>query len=131
MSLPFTAGVQLRVRDFAVDDAGLHQLLVRPFSDNRAVIHDDDPVRLEDCSDALRDQKRRDAFGGFLQLGAQGAVRLVIQRGKGIIEDIQLRLPIDGPGNGDALLLSAGDIDAPRRIAESMPSGMASVKSCA
>ena len=51
--------LELGVVEVCVESALLNKLLVRTFFDDVALVHDENHVRIFDCREAVRDDKRR------------------------------------------------------------------------
>jgi hypothetical protein len=90
----------------------LHQLVVCAHADQVPFVQDDDFVGVPDCSDPLSDDQARDAGGLLFQRRPQYPIGLVVERRERIVEDLDLRVSVDGAGDGEALLLTAGDVRA-------------------
>ena len=77
-----------------------------------AAVEHNDLIRMADGADALGD----DDFGRIMKLCcqtlAQLRVRAVVQRGEGVVEDQNFRLPRQRAGDGKPLLLPAGNVAA-------------------
>ena len=88
---------------------------MRALSGDPALVEHDDAVGVADGADALGDDQLGHAGAGLFQRVAQRAVGLVVQRGEGIVEDEDLRPAADGAGDGQPLLLPAGEVRAALR----------------
>ncbi len=84
----------------------------RPRPDHLAVLQDDDLVRVDDRGDALGHDDDRGVAGDRGQCGAQPAVRGQVERRERVVEEVDLRLPDQRPGDGQPLPLAAGDVGA-------------------
>ncbi len=79
------------------------------------LLHHEDAVGAHHARKAMRDENGRAPFGEALERFAQGFLALGIERGGGLVEQQDRRVAQEGAGNGDALLLPAGE--APREFA--------------
>ena len=107
------AVAQLRIVDLLVDGAGLHQLAVRAFRGDPALVDDDDLVGLQHGADALRDHKA----GAVAACSASSASWIFVSVSTSTELVLSSRIRILGwveqrAGDGDALLLPAGQVDA-------------------
>ena len=73
-------------------------------------IQNNDLLCVEDRADTLGYDDRRRLSSFFLQNFSKSCIRLIIQCGKTVIENINLRLSGNRPGNGQTLFLTAGYI---------------------
>ena len=76
------------------------------------ILHVDDHIRIYDRADALGNDQTGSILHFGLQCLAKFPVCLIVQSGEGIIEDIYLRVAGNGTGDGETLLLIAGEVDA-------------------
>ena len=79
---------------------------------NLAVIQDDDLLGIGNGADALGNDNHRLIFCVFADRPAQGGICLIVQRGKTVVKDEDIRVTGQSPGNGEALLLPARNIGA-------------------
>ncbi len=98
--------------DFAVDRAGGEQFGVRALGDDVAVIQHQDLVGGEHGADALGDDERRALRIFRLQRRLDAAFRLHVDGAGAVVQNEDGGLDKQGAGDGDALLLPAGEIDA-------------------
>lgn len=91
------------------------KLLVPSFFQNPAVVEHNDPVRMTHGGQAVRDENSRTVSGQFGHGLLNLLLRLRIQRRRGLIPDEHRRVLQKDAGNGDPLLLSAGELHAPAR----------------
>ena len=71
-----------------------------------------DLVGMEDGADTLCHNNYRGIFYFFMQGFPQNHIRFVVQRGKAVVKQENLRILGNGPGDGKTLLLSAGHVAA-------------------
>lgn len=102
---------------------------MRAHSDNLTFIQYDNPVCIHYRAYPLCDDKDRRFRGLLLERSTQLGIGLEVQRGEAVIEQIYLRLPDEGTGDRQTLLLAAGDVAAPWEMLESKPSFIAVTKS--
>ena len=94
------------------------------YAGDLAVVQDDDLVGVPDGADALGHDDPGGVLAGLVQGAAEDPVGLIVQGGEGVVEEEDLRLPGDGPGDGEPLLLPAGEVGAPwPRTPHSPPPG--------
>ena len=79
-----------------------------PFDDPSAV-HDQYQVRILDGRDAVGDDEHGTALLDALELLLDIALRLHVHGRRGVVQDQDGRILQEGPGQGDALLLAAGE----------------------
>ena len=104
----------LRIADFFVLGAGLHQIFVLSASDHFAVFNDENEVAIFHRAYSLRDGDDG-RIGDILAKGfAQIGVGFVVQRRGGIVEDQNVGFSCDGAGNEKSLPLTAGKIGTAR-----------------
>ena len=96
-----------------IDLTALQQFAVCADAGHLAFIEHHDAVRIHDRGHTLRHDHHDGILHFLLQLLAQLGIRRKIQRGKGIVIDIDLRAAHQGAGDGQSLLLSAGHIGRP------------------
>ena len=77
-----------------------------------AIFQHQNQVRRLDGADALGHNDHNGIPGLGVQGTAQGRVGLEVQRGEAVVKEVEVRLPEDGPGDGQTLPLSAGDVGA-------------------
>ena len=104
---------ELGVIQFGIDAAGLDQLRVAsPFHDHAAA-DDQDLIRRQNGGQAVGDQDT----GPGLDQGLDGLLDLLlgygIQGRSGFVEDQQGGILEQDPGDGNTLLLAAGQLEAP------------------
>ena len=88
-----------------------------------AVVQHQDAARLPDAGDPLGDQER-----GALEAPdgpAQGGVRREVQGAGAVVQDQDLRLLHESPGDGEPLALAAGEVAAILLQEEVQPAGLA------
>ena len=76
-------------------------------ADHSALVEDDYFIGVDYCSDTLSDDYYAGVFGLFRQRFSQRFVRLVIQRGEGVVEYEYLGIFSYRPRYAEPLLLSA------------------------
>ena len=84
-------------------------------ADDLALFQNDDAVGVEHCADALRDDEGRCVLSAVLERGAERCVGFVVERGEGVVKDVDLRLAADRAGDREPLLLAAGEVRAALR----------------
>ena len=89
-----------------------HQRIVRALGDDAATVHDHDAVGLEHGGEAMRDHQRGAARHQVFQRVLHGALALGVERGGGFVEQQDRGILQQGAGDGDALLLAAGQARA-------------------
>src|SRR6185503_8334042 len=77
-----------------------------------SLVDDDDPVRILDGAEAMRDQKDAAAGGEAADVLEQLGLRAGVERGGGLVEHEEAGVAEEGTGERDALPLSAGEVDA-------------------
>ena len=80
--------------------------------DEPALIHHKDTVGIHGRGDALCDDDLRRVPDFLVQRASQLLLRQEIQRGEAVVKDIDGRLLDDGSGDGQPLLLPAGEVFA-------------------
>jgi hypothetical protein len=65
-------GAELQLDEPRVQRAHLQELLVTAARDDAAVAHDDDPIRLEDGREAVRDVRSSELLMGLQRSGKRG-----------------------------------------------------------
>src|ERR1700733_1397106 len=100
--------------DLLVERAGIHQLPVAPDPGDAAGVKDDDLVGVHDRADPLRDHDH----GGILGPRAQGMTEAGlggdVQGREAVIEQVEAGTPGQGPGDGQPLALTTGNVGATR-----------------
>ena len=106
-------GVELEVVDFFVDAACGEELGVGAALGDAALVEDEDEVCVADGAEPLGN----DEGGAALDEDFEGLLDehfgLGVHAGGGVVEDEDPGVHEEGPGDGDALLLAAGEGDAP------------------
>src|SRR5438094_1073147 len=96
----------------AIDPRALEQLLVPARLHDRSVLDDHDLVGIPERREPVRDQE----YGPALRHAVEGLLDVVLRLGVqvrgGLVEDQEARAPEPGPGDSDALLLSARKLHA-------------------
>jgi hypothetical protein len=77
------------------------------------VFYHQNPVRILDGRQPVGDHERGASFEEALDGLLDQYLALRIQGAGGFVENQNLRIPQDGPGNGDPLALAAGQLGAP------------------
>src|SRR5579885_2547491 len=95
-----------------VEAAERQQFVMGAALDNLAFIHHQDDIGCQDGREAVRDSQRRASLHQRLQSGLDQTLRMRIERARGLIEDQDARIFQDHAGDGDALLLAAGELIA-------------------
>ena len=88
----------------------LHQFLMGTDSGDLSFLQDHNPVRVLNGTDSLGDDQAGSSFQVRGKAFPQSGIRPVIQGGEGIVKNEDFRFPGNGPGNGQALFLSAGQV---------------------
>lgn len=81
-------------------------------SGNGAVVEDNNLIRVPDGADPLGHDQPGGVFAFPVQIFPHLAVCLIVQGREGIVKDQDFRVTADGPGNGNPLLLAAGQVGA-------------------
>ena len=81
-------------------------------ADHLAVLQHHDPVGLDDGRDPLGDDHDGRVPGDRLERGPQARVRGQVQGREGVVEQVDLRVVDERPGDRQALGLAAGDVRA-------------------
>ena len=99
-------------------------------SNHPSFVQNNNFIGIPDSTNALC----HDHPGGILQLIGESPAELgigaVVQSGKGIIKDQDLRLPGERAGNGEPLFLTTGDIGAALSDGGCQPAGEFAYKFC-
>ena len=103
---------ELGLDDLLVRRVVGEQLVVRAATDHAAVLEHHDQVGVADGRDPLRDDQHRRVAGDRLERRAQPGVGGQVERGERVVEDVDLRLADQRPGDGQPLPLAAGDVAA-------------------
>ena len=106
------AALGLAVVDFLINGVGLQQLLMSAQAVDLAVVQHQDAVSILHRGDALCNDDLGGAGDLFPERLADLGVRGGIHGAGGVIEDQDLGFAQQGAGNGQALLLAAGDVAA-------------------
>ena len=106
------AVAELRGVDFLVDRAGADQLGMGALGGDATVVDHDDLVGPQDGADALGDDEAGAIFHDHLQGVLDLRLGLDIDRAGAVVQDQDPGLEQQGAGDGDALLLPAGEVDA-------------------
>jgi hypothetical protein len=88
------------------------QLLVGAALDDAAGLHHQDLVRVDHGGQAVRDDQRGLVLRGALQFRLDGALVGAVQGRRGLVEDQDRRVLQQRAGDGHALLLAAGQLEA-------------------
>ena len=83
---------------------------MRADADGLAAVEHDYLIRMADAADALGDDYLRGIRELFGKLPSQRGVRLIVERRERVIKYQYLRLACYRAGDGEALLLPAGDV---------------------
>src|SRR6266576_3444582 len=89
------------------------QLIVAPVFDDTAAIDDQHFVGVLDRGQSVRDDERRPAFEQMLQRLLDECFRFGVERRGGLVQDEDGRVLEERTGDGEALLLAAGEPEAP------------------
>src|SRR5690606_349155 len=81
--------------------------------DDAALIEDEDPVGVGNRRQAVRDDERRPSTAESIESALDLVLGLGVERARRLVEDEDGRLLEDGPCDGDALALAAGQGSAP------------------
>src|SRR5690606_5939289 len=87
----------------------VEQLVPGALLDHAAVPHDQDPVGVPDGREAVRDDEQGAAAGALLDGAGDALLDDAVQGGGGFVEDQDLRVAEERPGQGDPLTLPAGE----------------------
>ena len=71
-----------------------------------------DPVRFHQCRNSVRNDDRGNTAAPLLQRSADALVRAGVHRRQGIVKDQNVTVLQNGTGDGNPLLLSAGQRNA-------------------
>src|SRR5690348_12290153 len=96
-------------RERRVAPAAGEQLGVRAALDDAPPFEHDDLVGVTDRRQAVRDRDGRAALGQAVERLLHGALGLVVQRARRLVEDEDGWVSQDGARDRDALLLAAGE----------------------
>jgi hypothetical protein len=83
-----------------------------PALDDAPGLQHDDLVGVDDGRKAVGDGQHGPVAAEGAQFFLNGALGLGVERGGGLVEDQDRRVLEDGAGDGDALLLAAGELEA-------------------
>jgi hypothetical protein len=89
-----------------------HEVVVRAHLGDGAGLQDGDEVGLADGGEPVRDDEGGAADHEAVQRLLHQLLRLGVQRACGLVEEEDGRVLEHGPGNGDPLLLAAGELQA-------------------
>ena len=78
-----------------------------------AVLQDENAVRLHEGGDPVGDDEGGDPLPPGPKGVPDGGVRAGVHGGEGVVEDEDVVISRQGPGDGHPLLLAAGEGDAP------------------
>ena len=96
--------------DFSVCFAALHQFAVRAYPYHIPFVQHDNLLRVHDRADALR----HDEFCGFADMLVESVTErrfgFIVQCGKAVVEEKNLRFLCDSSGNLKTLSLTSGDV---------------------
>ena len=81
--------------------------------DNSAFLEDNNPISLLHRRQTMGDHQHGSSLHRLLQAELHRSLRFSIESAGGFIQQKQGRIPQDGPGDGDSLQLSSGDIASP------------------
>src|SRR5262249_39387710 len=95
-----------------VQAAGAHQLLLRSAFDNAAGFHGHDEVGMGDGREAVGDDEAGSPLEQVLHGLLDELLALGVEIAGRLVEDQDLRCRQDGAGDGQALALSARELDA-------------------
>jgi hypothetical protein len=79
--------------------------------DDAPGVHDQDAVGVDDGGQPMGDDQRGVVLRHLRQGLLDGLLGVAVQRRGGLVEDHDARALEDGPGDGDALLLAAGELE--------------------
>ena len=82
-------------------------------ADDGAVLEDDDVVGVDDRRDPLGHDDDRRMPGDRLECRPEPCVRRQVEGREAVIEEIDVGLRDERPGDGESLALTAGDVGAP------------------
>ena len=102
----------LPLPELGIEAALGDQLVVRPFLDDAAVVHDDQPVHRRDGRQPVRDGDHGLAFHQPVEVLLDRRLDLRIERRGRLVEDQDRRVLQHDAGDRDALALAAGQLDA-------------------
>ncbi|GJC95043.1 hypothetical protein ColKHC_03869 [Colletotrichum higginsianum] len=100
---------RLQVDQLGVAAVHLHQLGVRALLDDASLVEDVDDVGLLNGAEAMGDGNGGAALGGLVEGGLDDVLRLGIEGRRGLVQQQDLGVADEGAGDGDALLLAAGE----------------------
>ena len=101
---------ELALADFLVGRARRKQLFVGAPPDDTPVIHHENQIGVLHRADPLGDHDFRGPAHRLLEGVPEIPLRLEVEGREGIVEDVNLRLPGDGPGDREALFLPTREI---------------------
>src|SRR6185295_4141726 len=101
--------LDLDPEELGVAPAAGQELLVRAGFDNAAVLDDRDAVGMADGGEAVGDDKAGPAAHEAGQAPLDEPLALGVEVAGGLVEDEDEGVGQDGPGDGQALLLAAGE----------------------
>ena len=108
----FAVGFHLAEDHVVVGAAGGHELVVRAALDDAAVFHQQDQVGAADGGEAVGDDERGAAGQERGHRGLDELLAFGVEVAGGFVEDEDLRRGQDRAGDGQPLLLAAGEFDA-------------------
>ena len=91
------------------------QLVVRPEPDLAAVLDHQDLVGVTDGRDPLRHDDGHRVGHHRRERGAERGIGGEVERGERVVEEVDAGSAHEGPGDGEALALAAGDVGAALR----------------
>ena len=103
---------ELHLDHAAVDAAGGHELVMGAALADPAVGQDQDLVGMGDRAQAVGDDEARPALHQVAEARLDQPFALGVEVAGGLVEDEDPRVGIQGPGDGEALALAAGEADA-------------------
>ena len=103
---------ELLAGEVVVEALALHQLVVRAVLDEPALLEHQDQVGVADRAQAVRDDEGRAPFEQRVHVLLHDALRLGVERARGLVEDQDRRASIERARDRDALALAAGERDA-------------------
>ena len=80
---------------------------MRALADHFALVEHDDAVRVADGADPLRHYQRSRVARLLFERRTEYLIRLIIERGKGIVENVYFGTTVDSPRDGKTLFLPA------------------------
>jgi hypothetical protein len=97
-----------------------HQLGVSALLDDPASVEDHDPAQVSDGGEPMRDRDHRTAGHHLAERVVDGGLRLRVERGRGLVEDQDGRVPVERASQRDPLPLATGQ--GARRARPHVPS---------